>query len=155
MLYLQVCSTLSRAAGWQEICLSDTCLPFFCFACCISLFDAVSGFGCFFGSFCFLGPSVLCCLLFAMIWIVLTPLVMWTAVSVHFWYTFADDLFSQNNLRRLRRQYSRTRRNCIKMHHRLTSVEMIKADPIGIDGFLPYFWRAGSSLSSRGIAESS
>ena len=85
-----------------------------------------------------LGPSFSCDLFLEVIWILLASSMMWAVVCVHCWYVRRRLLMPQNNLRRLRRQYSRTRRNCIKMHRRLTSVEMIQADQIGVDGFLPY-----------------
>ena len=69
-------------------------------------------------------------------------------VAMMYWQLHRQFLCLQLELQRLSRQYRRTRRNCIKIHQRLNTVEEIQADQIGQDGFLATHWRAGSKGST-------
>ena len=75
-------------------------------------------------------------------------------VVVMYWQLRRQFVCLQSELQRLSRQYRRTRRNCIKIHQRLNTVEESQAELMGQDDFSAPYWRAGSSLSTQHSTES-
>ena len=61
------------------------------------------------------------------------------AVLIKCWQLNKQNLTLQSDLRRLRRHYSRTRRNFIKIHHGLTSVDKLKESKLELKiSWLPF-----------------